>query len=122
IAVAEVPDVCRGEGFTLAETAARIGKEDEAVFVRKQRKVEERSRPRGFFAGPGPAVHGHHHGVALGGIIIYRVEQPALDFHPVIRPMDAFGLAPAWMNSGVVARDLLPGSDLPRPDLGGLLE
>ena len=65
-------------------------------------------------------MHGNHHRIALFGIVIARIEQPALYGELIALPMQGFVLAPTWVKFGVVARLLLPFSDAASPNLRGM--
>ncbi len=103
VAVAEVLAVGRGEFFTLAEAAARVGIEDEVALV----------GPQGFGAGAGggggAAVDVDDERVLFGGVVVLGEGEPALDVEAFVLPLD-----------GLEARRVELGGVVDVGELGGL--
>src|SRR5262249_58356468 len=85
-------------------------------------QIEEDARPGRMSGGSRATVDGHHEWIALLGVKVARVKQPALHIPSVALPVQALGFAPSSFGILVGMRDLLPGADRPGPDFGRLVE
>src|SRR6185437_15798664 len=74
--------------------AARVGEEDKEPEGGEQRRLKAARRPMRVVEVGGPAVDGDDQRVLLGGIVIARIDKPALDGETAVLPSQAFGFAP----------------------------
>src|SRR5262249_30527446 len=115
-------DVGPSECLSLPVTAARVRQEHEVTGGGKLRTISRGGRPAGPVHPRWPAMHTHHHRIALIRLVIAPIHEPPLDRIVVTFPADALGFTPARPAVAIGLRHLLPVADRPGPDFGRLPE
>src|SRR5579863_4092501 len=118
IPAAEVLHIRRRERLPLPIAPPRIREEHEIPFVRQQRQIEKRSRPRRLPRARRPPMHTHYHRIFLRPRLVPgRQHQPSLHLEFPALPSHALRLAPGRLHPRVGVAHLLPPSHRTRPNL-----
>src|SRR5690242_19746270 len=97
-----------GEILSLTITSSRIGQQNVIATGRESgddcARHSGSGRPLRGRDSRWAAMNQSDHRILFSRVDLCRRNQPALDVHPVVRPFDAFGLAPGHWEGGVVFR------------------